>query len=187
MGVLFNGDSTSVRWYTTSGLKWQGFGKVFVYPKSKVYKFRVPEEFGRAVLVGSLEYILPLDKTNLSSLLRSYGSINTIESKLIAPLVRSSVYKARCLIEVKDSYEERDSLWDVPIETVIHSSVYEPLPKETGVIDQVTGTDRVVHTFDIRVDDSLIIHQEDPSLEAYGVTVANFSIKELPTSFTDEF
>lgn len=49
-----------LNWYTTAGVKWQGFGKVTEYYKLDTYEFKVPVRFndgGHGTMIGSLNYI----------------------------------------------------------------------------------------------------------------------------------
>ena len=64
--------SGKLTWYTTPGIQYQGFGRVTKYFKRSVYEFKIPVRFndgGHATMIGSIQYEMPLDVTNLTSLL----------------------------------------------------------------------------------------------------------------------
>ena len=86
--------SGTLTWYTTAGLKWQGWGYVTRYRKSFTYWFSYrPEQGartdqsiktrfydgGHAKISGSVRVDLPLDEKSLNALHIRFGSQDAIE------------------------------------------------------------------------------------------------------------
>ena len=67
-----------LHWYTSAGVKWQGWGKVTSYLKRDIYEFVQQSirfnDAGEATLSGSVQFELPLDVENLTALHTRYGS-----------------------------------------------------------------------------------------------------------------
>lgn len=175
--------SGKLKWATTAGVKWQGFGKVTEYKKLSTYEFKVPVRFndgGHGTLVGSLNYELPVDAEHLSQLHIKYGSQEAIQKSLIETVTNKCVYMTGPLMSSKESYAEKRTSLIRYIEDQIMNGVYRTSQKEVKTKDQMTGSDKTVTVVEIVQNGAVPERQEEAVLLTYGIHTSNFAVTELP-------
>ena len=170
-------------WYTTPGVKWQGFGKVTTYDKLSTYAFKVQIRFndgGHGTMVGSLNYELPYDIDHLTQLHIKYGSQEAIQKQLIETVTDKCVYMTGPLMSSKESYAEKRTSLIRFVEDQIINGVYKTTQEEVRSKDPMTGADKTVTIVKIVTNNTGFARQEDPVLSTYGLKVTNFAVSGLP-------
>lgn len=175
--------SGKLNWYTTAGIKWQGFGKVTDYKKLSTYDFNVPVRFndgGHGNLIGSLNYELPIDPEHLSQLHIKYGSQSAIQKSLIETVTNKCVYMTGPLMSSKESYAEKRTSLIRYIEDQIMNGVYRTSQKEVKTKDPMTSADKTITVVEIVQNGAVPERQEEAVLMAYGIHTSNFAVTSLP-------
>jgi hypothetical protein len=170
-------------WFTSAGVKWQGFGRVTKYPKREIYEFKTQVRFndgGHGTMFGSVSYELPLDEKNLSNIHMKFGSIKSLENQLISTVVSKAIYMTGPLMSSKESYAEKRNYLIQYVEDQVQNGVYRTVSKEVKMVDPMTGVDKTVTVVEICVKGGVPERQEEAAMAVFGIKTFNFSIKELP-------
>jgi regulator of protease activity HflC (stomatin/prohibitin superfamily) len=182
--VIQNPVSGTLNWYTTAGIKWQGFGSVTKYYKLETYEFKIPVRFndgGHGTIVGSINYELPLDKEHLTQLHTKYGSQEAIQKQLVETVTNKCVYMTGPLLSSKESYGEKRTSLIRYIEDQIMNGVYRTTQKEVKTVDMMTGQEKTITVVDIVMGkNGQFERQEEAVLLGYGIKTSNFAVTELP-------
>lgn len=182
--------SGNLTWYTNAGLKYQGFGKVTVYPKRSIYTFEKPVRFndgGHGTMFGSIQYEMPLDKVNLTALHTRFGSAEAIQKQIIETITDKSIYMTGPLMSSKESYAEKRNYLIHYVEDQISNGVYKTTQKEVRVQDAMTGVEKTVAVVEIVMGpDGMPQRQEEAVLAKFGIKAFNFAINKLPYDETVE-
>jgi SPFH domain/Band 7 family protein len=168
--------------YATPGWRWQGLGSVSSYPKREIYEFETQVRFndgGHGVLKGSVQYEMPLDCSNLTSLHTRFGSRESIQKQLIEKVVTKSVYMTGPLMSSRESYAEKRNYLINYVEDQIENGVYRTVQRETRVVDQLTGQEKSAMVVDIVMNAGVPVRQEQAVLTPFGIKPFNFAISEL--------
>src|SRR5690242_8518385 len=67
----------SISYHIRPGIKWQGGGTNTFYNKRDIYEFKIPIRFndsGHGTLIGSVQYDMPIDSNNLSTIYTKFPS-----------------------------------------------------------------------------------------------------------------
>ena len=97
--------------YTEQGVKWQGFGKVTVYPRRDQFSFLVPKapaegaqpapdesigtrfnDGGNGKISGTMNWAMPMAVDKIVQIHRDFGSIGAIEQQLIRTSMQKVIY-----------------------------------------------------------------------------------------------
>lgn len=171
-------------WHITAGVKYQGFGKVTLYPKRSIYTFETPVRFndgGHGTMHGSIQYEMPLDNENLTRLHVRFGSPEAIQKQLIETITNKSVYMTGPLMSSKESYAEKRNYLISYVEDQIANGVYKTISREQRIKDQMTGTDKTVTVVEIvNGTGGVPERQEEAVLRTFGIRTFNFAIDRLP-------
>jgi len=182
----FSGELT---WYITPGTKWQGFGKITTYPRRSIYNFETQVRFndgGHGTMKGSIQYEMPLDDRNLTSLHVRFGSPAAIQKQLIETVTDKSAYMTGPLMSSRESYAEKRNDLIRYVEDQVVNGVYRTISKEERVRDQISGTDKTITIVEIVIKDGVPERQEEPVLTTFGIRPFNFTITSLPYDPTVE-
>ncbi|TXH21951.1 MAG: hypothetical protein E6Q99_09360 [Elusimicrobia bacterium] len=175
--------SGKLNWYTSAGVKWQGFGKVTKYFKLDTYEFRVPVRFndgGHGTIVGSLNYEVPLSVDQLTQIHMKYGSQEAIQKQLVETVTNKCVYMTGPLMSSKESYAEKRTSLIFYIEDQIQNGVYRTTQKDIKTRDPITGVEKTVAVVEIVKDDKgQPARQEDAVLSGFGIDTSNFAVTRL--------
>lgn len=198
--------SGDLTWYVTPGIKWQGGGKTTTYHKRAIYEFsckkdekgecfpsddrRIKIRFndgGHAYMSGSIQYELPLDEKNLTSLHTRFGSQEAIQKQLVETVVNKSVYMTGPLMSSKESYAEKRNNLISLVEDQVASGVYKTTQRDEKTKDALTGAEKTITIVQIVVNqDGLLERQEDGQLTIFGIKPFNFSVVEVQYDATVE-
>jgi hypothetical protein len=170
-------------WYTTAGVKWQGFGKVTKYPKREIYEFKTQVRFndgGHGTMNGSVSYELPLDDKNLSNIHMKFGSIKALENQLIATVVNKAIYMTGPLMSSKESYAEKRNDLIHDVEDQIQNGVYKTISIEKKTTDPMTGAEKNITVVEICNKNGVPDRQEAAAMDEFAIKTFNFAINSLP-------
>lgn len=173
-----------LNWYTTAGVKWQGFGKVTEYYKLDTYEFKVPVRFndgGHGTMIGSLNYEMPLEPDQLTQIHIKYGNQEAVQKQLVETITNKCVYMTGPLMSSKESYAEKRTNLILYIEDQIQGGVYKTTQRETKTKDPITGAEKTVTVVEIVKDSNGNPgRQEEAVLKSYGIKTSNFAVTSLP-------
>lgn len=173
-----------LNWYTTAGVKWQGFGKVTEYYKLDTYEFQVPVRFndgGHGTMIGSLNYEMPLEPDQLTQIHIKYGNQEAVQKQLVETITNKCVYMTGPLMSSKESYAEKRTNLILYIEDQIQGGVYKTTQRETKTKDPITGAEKTVTVVEIVKDSNGNPgRQEEAVLKSYGIKTSNFAVTSLP-------
>lgn len=176
--------SGKLSWYTSPGVKWQGFGSVTTYYKLDIYEFNIGVRFndgGHGTIIGSINYELPLDKEHLTQLHTKYGSQDAVQKQLIETVTNKCVYMTGPLMSSKESYAEKRTSLIRYIEDQIALGIYKTVQKETKTKDPVTGAEKTVSVVEIITNQTgQPERQEEAVLTSYGIKTSNFAVSNMP-------
>lgn len=178
--------------FQTSGMQWQGMGKVTHYRKSGQFWFQQNKkeedqsiavkwnDGGHATISGSVRYDLPTDNAFLVRLHSIFGSQEAIEQQLIKTNVEKAIYMSGPLMTSKESYAEKRNELIFYIEDQASRGVYRTRQIEVEEQDPFSLQKKVVTKVEIRNDkNGLPIRQEISPITTYGIHLYNISINAI--------
>lgn len=172
-----------LHWYTTAGLKWQGFGKVTHYKKRSIYDFNSRIRFnegGHAMLAGSMQWEMPLAENQLMEIHTRFGSNEAVAKQLIEVVTNKSIYMTGPLLSSTESYAEKRPNLLFWVEDQINHGVYQTTRKDVRMIDPITGEEKTVSVAEISLDSSgLPLRQEAGQLTVFGIRPFNYAVTEI--------
>jgi regulator of protease activity HflC (stomatin/prohibitin superfamily) len=177
--------SGELNWYTTPGIKWQGFGKVTAYQKLSGAAFENKIMFndnGTAKILGDFQVELPMDVERLTSLHTKYGSQEAIDTSLVKTTVAKVINMTGPLMSSKEASAERKTDLIRYIADQIEHGVYRTYQKPMEVEDtaDLTGKKkRIVMVADIMTKDGQIVRQEESPIGEFGIRIVNFAPRDI--------
>lgn len=175
--------SGEMSWYTTPGIKWQGLGKVTKYTRRSIYEFQNQVRFndgGHATMHGSIQYEMPLDVENLTSIHVRFGSPEAVQRQLVETVVNKSVYLTGPLMSSKESFAEKRNSLIHYVEDQVENGVYQTTQRDARIKDPITGAEKTATVVEIvGGKDGLPMRQEEAVLTSFGIKPFNFSITQL--------
>jgi hypothetical protein len=166
--------------------KWQGFGKVTKYPKRAIYDFSegaVPIRFnegGRAGIDGTIQWEMPLDCENITTLHTRFASAEAIATQLIRVVADKAVYMTGPLLSSTESYAERRADMIFWVDDQIQNGTYRTRQRDVQVIDPLTGEETTETLVEIQEDAAgNPQRQEAAQLTAFGIRAFNFAVNEI--------
>jgi hypothetical protein len=189
--------SGDLAWYTTAGLKWQGFGKVTRYPKSAQFWYSAAKDQGktadqsiatgfndggRAWISGSVRYDYPGDDKNLTALHVKYGSPEAVDHALIRTVLERAVFMSGPTMSSAESYASRRQELPSIIEDQASNGIFMVKTRDEKVKDAITGTDKTVKIVELVKDDKApngIARSEHSPIAEFGMRLYNLSINDI--------
>lgn len=175
--------SGKLTWYTSPGVKWQGFGKVTTYPKQFKFEGESNVTFndgGTALIKDSIQVEMPLDSAHLTELHTRFGSAEAIEASLVAKVVNKAVTLTAPTMSSRESYAEKKSYLINYVEDQIKNGIYRTAQHEATVKDTLTGQEKTAIVVEIvKVENGTPARQENAVLIDLGLTPSNFSLDSI--------
>ena len=170
-------------WYTTAGLKYQGFGKVTTYPKRSIYTFEAPAQFndgGKGTIHGSIQYDLPLDIENLNELHTRFGSPQAIQAQVMEVVTNKVIYMTGPTMSSRESYAEKRNYLINYVQDQIDNGIYQTRQAQATVMDELSQTEKTITVAEIVRDESgLPARQEASVVGEFGIRAFNFAIERI--------
>jgi len=185
----------NLTWYTTPGVKWQGFGKVSKYMKRDQFWFSLRKDQGtkadesikirfndnsHASISGSIAWEMPVDSKNLTNLHVKYGSQHAVQQQLVRTVIEKSVYMTGpTMSSTESASEKRNELLNL-IEDQIQKGVYRTETIEEKKPDPITGVVKTFKVAKVVVDKAGLPQRVEQSpLSDFGIKTFNLSINEV--------
>ncbi len=181
--MVIQGVGGGLTFYTNGGIHCQCFGTVTKYPKRSEYKIETQVRFndgGHGTLFGSIQYEMPLDTKNLTSIHTQFGSPDAVKKQLVETSSVKAVYMTGPLMSSKESYAEKRNYLINYVEDQILNGVYRTKQSEVKVLDPLTGKEKTALVTDIVMNGGQPVRQEAAILGQYGIKPFNFTIEKLP-------
>jgi regulator of protease activity HflC (stomatin/prohibitin superfamily) len=182
-------------WYTSQGVKWQGFGKVTCYDRRSQFWFSSKKDQGsntdnsikirfndggHAQLSGGISWEMPLDEEHLTRIHQQYGSQLAVEQQLIRTIIEKSIYMTGPTMSSKESYAERRNELLNLIEDQIQNGVYLTRTTQEKATDPLTGAVKTIAKVELVTDkEGKPKRAEESPLKQFGIKVFNLSINEV--------
>lgn len=183
--------------WTQPGLKCRCFGKITVYPKSGHYWFSKDKLEGKDVdesigvrfsdgangkVSGSLSFNLPIDPGMILKLHSTYGSMPSVEHRLIRQVVTKSVYMSGPFMTSRESASERrPDLINFVTDQVSHG-VYKIQGTESKQLDVLSGQEKTIRVIQPAPDSNkpgFFLREETSPIEEFGISVYNVTINNI--------
>jgi len=174
--------SGELNWHTSAGPKWQGFGRVTTYKRRDIYEFDNKVRFndgGHAQMVGSIQFELPVDATNLTAIHQKFGSQEAVQAQLVKTVVDKSVYFSGPLMSSKESSAEKRGALIWYVEDQVEGGVYRTRQHNQRKVDELTGVEQTITIVEIVEQNGKPARQEEAVLTSFGIKPFNFSITSL--------
>ncbi|MCK9557584.1 MAG: SPFH domain-containing protein [Candidatus Cloacimonetes bacterium] len=187
--------SGNLAWYTTPGVKWQGFGKVTKYDRRSQFWFSARNDQGKPVdesikirfndgghaqTSGGISWEIPLDDTHLTAIHQKFGSTLALEQQLVKTIIQKSIYMTGPIMSSKESYAERRNELLNLIEDQIQNGVYLTRTIQEKAADPITGQVKTVAKVELVLDKAGTPKRaEDSPLKEFGIKVFNLSIDDV--------
>lgn len=175
--------SGELAWYTSSGIKWQGFGKVTIYRKMSDTELETKIQFndkGTGSMKVRFQMELPLDTEHLTALHTKYGSQDAITEALVKPTIRKVIFMTGPTMTSEESVASKKTELIRFIVDQIENGVYRTNQRTLYVADPVTKENRQVVVAEIATDKTgQIERQETSALNEFGIRVVNFAPSDI--------
>lgn len=187
--------SGDLAFYTTPGVKWQGFGKVTKYKKRSEFWFSSKGDQGKAtdeslkirfndgghaMLSGGISWEFPLDEPRLKEIHTKFGTQEAVEQALVRKSVEKGVYMTGPHMSSKESYAERRNELLNLIEDQISQGVYLTRTVQERTKDPITGEERTVGRVEVvKNDKGTATRAEESPLAQFGIKTFNLAINEI--------
>lgn len=188
--------SGNLFFYTSAGIKWQGFGTVTKYNKRSEFWFSSRTDQGKkadesllvrfndgghANISGGISWEMPLDEEHLTMLHTKFGSQEAVEQALVRKAIEKGVYMTGPHMSSKESYAERrnELLW--LIEDQIANGVYLTRTTQERTKDPLTGEERTVAKVEMVMDAKTTQPKraEESPLKEFGIKTFNLAINDV--------
>lgn len=183
--VVQSAVSGDLTFHTEPGWKWQGFGKITIYPRRTILDFKQPIRFndnGHGTAIGSVQVEMPVDVKHLTMIHKQYGSPEALQKQLVETVVSKCIYLTGPLMSSKESASEKRNELLQYIEDQIKNGVYRTAQKDVQVPDPMDEKKTKLVTMVEIVKDGQghLARVEQGALSEYGIGTFNFAIKDLP-------
>ena len=172
-----------LHWYNTPGIKPQWFGSVTTYHKRDIYNFKDARvrfnDGGHGTLTGSIQFDMPLDQKNLTSLHTRYGNPEAIKDQVIKKSVDKSIYMTGPLMSSRESYAERRTDLLNFVQDQVSNGVYKVTQRQIEETDVFTGQKKSTMIAEIVQTGAAPARQEASTVGEFGIRTFNFAIEEL--------
>lgn len=179
--------------WTEPGIQFQGAGNTERYPKAFQFWFGSGKqgearkitysEGGKGFVFGSVRIILPRDKAAMMKIQSEFGSLERIQTDLIATTINKVVLATGPLLSSYESYSERRNDILNLIEDQLRYGVYKTNVSEKVIIDNLTGEKRIIKQAYLipstKPEDMGYQRQENAPFAAYKLDLAQLSIDDL--------
>lgn len=188
---MFSGDLTV---YTDPGLKWQGGGKVTVYPRRDQFSFIYSEDKGgndnsmttrfndggHGKISGTINWTMPLVVEKIKALHKDFGSFDAIEVSLIRPSLQKVVYNVGPTMSSTESSAERRPEIPKYIDDQLLNGPYMTKTVQRIVKDLITDQDKTAQVVEIALgNDGKPIRETKSQITEYGLQLQPVAIVDI--------
>lgn len=184
----------TLTWHTTSGVKWQGFGKVTKYQKRDKFWFSARDDQGtkedesikirfndngHANISGSIDWEMPTDSKNLTNLHTKYSSHHGIQQQVVRTVIEKAVYMTGPLMSSKESAAERRNDLLHLIEDQVQHGIYRTETVQEKTTDIMTGQPKTINIVKLLITNGVPARADRSILDDSGIKTYNLSINNI--------
>ena len=189
----------NMEYWTTPGFRWQWFGRITEYDKTRQLWFSDEEGEGgetpidldipivfndgsKGRISGSLRVKLPLETQFLQRIQTDYAGMNRLMQDLIRPTTVKAVFASGPLMSAFESYAAKKNDLIFFITDQLNNGVYRTRTSEQRVFDELTQSEKVVRVAEIIRDENSpggFSRQETSPFSYYGLDVSQLSISNI--------
>ena len=189
----------NMQYWITPGFRWQLFGRITEYDKTKQLWFSdedgeggenstdlaIPIVFndgGRGKISGSLRIKLPTETQFIQRIQTDYAGMNRLMNDLVRPTTVKAVFASGPLLSAFESYAAKKNDLIFFITDQLNNGVYKTITKEVRVIDELSGTEKVIKVAETIPDNNSaggFRRQESSPFSYYGLDVSQLSISNI--------
>lgn len=192
-----------MEYWTSPGIKWQGFGNTTEYYKTNQIWFNeikkddagnvnptgenpaMPITYndkGKGYILGSVRIELPLERKYLERIQTHYSGMDRLINELIRPTLGKVVISCGPLMSSLESVSEKRTDLIAYITDQLNSGVYKTAVKSVETVNPLTGEKQIVKVAEA-IRDSVspngIKRQEESPFAYYGLKVSQLSISDM--------
>jgi len=188
-----------MEYWTTPGFRWQWFGRITEYDKTRQLWFSDEEGEGgetpidldipivfndgsKGRISGSLRVKLPLETQFLQRIQTDYAGMIRLMQDLIRPTTVKAVFASGPLMSAFESYAAKKNDLIFFITDQLNNGVYRTRTSEQRVFDELTQSEKVVRVAEIIRDENSpggLSRQETSPFSYYGLDVSQLSISNI--------
>jgi regulator of protease activity HflC (stomatin/prohibitin superfamily) len=189
----FSGD---MEYWTSPGFRWQWFGKITEYNKTKQLWFSDEEGEGgetpidldvpivfndgsKGRISGSLRVKLPVETQYLSKIHTDYAGMERLMQDLVRPTLVKVVFASGPLMSAFESYAAKKNDLIQYITDQLNNGVYKTQTSEKRIFDELTQQEKVVRVAEIVIKDGVPTRQEISPFGYYGLEISQLSISNI--------
>lgn len=178
--------------YTEPGLKWQGFGKVTIYPRRSQFSFSSDKDQGKdkdeslhtrfndggdGTISGTLSWAMPLTIDKIIKIHRDFGSIEAIDQQLVRTSLQKVIYNVGPTMSSTESAAEKRPEIPRYIDDQLLNGPYSMKSTTATVKDIISGGERQTQILEIAFDaNGKAIRESTSPVAAYGISLLPVSI-----------
>ena len=184
-------------YWTTPGVKWQGFGDVTRYYKTQQLWFGSSDGNGNQLgspiqvifndasdgaIYGSLRVKLPTDVEHLSRIQTDYNGMDRLMTDLVKQTVNKVIYASGPLMSAFESYAEKKNDLIYYITDQLNNGVYKTTVRVIETEDPVTGEKKQTKVADLVPDQDSpggYKRSESSPFRYYGLEIGQVSISKI--------
>lgn len=178
--------SGDLKWYTSPGVAWQGYGDVTSYAIRMRYDFSENgylvqfNDGGHGTIKGSIQCDLPSDHQKLTELHRKFPNQEQVETGLIKTATQGALYLVGPLMSSRESYAEKRPDLIRFVTDMVENGPYRTRQVHVFAKDPVTGQEKDTVTAEIVLDkDGLPQRQEPSAIKTFGINCYQFIINKI--------
>jgi len=189
----------NMEYWTTPGFRFQWFGKITEYDKTKQLWFSdedgegseapidldIPIVFNdgsKGRISGSLRVKLPLETQYLQRIQTDYAGMERLMNDLVRPTTVKAVFASGPLMSAFESYAAKKNDLIFYITDQLNHGVYRTKTSEQRVYDELTEQEKVVRVAEIIKDENFpsgFARQETSPFSYYGLDISQLSISNI--------
>jgi len=189
----------NMRYWTTPGFRWQWFGTITEYSKTRQLWFSDEEGEGSEVPIdldipivfndgsrgrisGSLRIKLPVETQFLQRIQTDYAGMDRLMNDLVRPTTVKAVFASGPLMSAFESYAAKKNDLIFFITDQLNHGVYKTKTSEVKIFDELSATEKVVRIAENIKDDTAaggFQRQESSPFAYYGLDVSQLSISNI--------
>lgn len=184
-------------YWTTPGVKWQGFGDVTRYYKTQQLWFGSSDGDGVQIgspisvifndasdgaIYGSLRVKLPTDVEHLARIQTDYNGMDRLMTDLVKQTVNKVIYASGPLMSAFESYAEKKNDLIYYITDQLNNGVYKTTVRVVETEDPVTGEKKQTKVADLVPDPDSpggYKRSESSPFRYYGLEIGQVSISKI--------
>jgi hypothetical protein len=189
----------NMEYWTTPGFRFQWFGRLTEYNKTRQLWFSDEEGEGgespidldipivfndgsKGRISGSLRVKLPLETQYLQRIQTDYAGMERLMNDLVRPTTVKAVFASGPLMSAFESYAAKKNDLIFYITDQLNHGVYRTKTSEQRIFDELTQQEKVVRVAEIIKDDTSpggFARQETSPFAYYGLDISQLSISNI--------